>query len=174
MFLTRTIDVRNISDILKEENSGFKYLIIIDLSNGIRNESYSEILKHTIKGIGNLDKANLYAFIDDLDVSIDIWKMIQLLSNSNENINSSRDKKDILAVVDFNAIRQQNGEIYLFFSSDTDNEIMQKLSEIQKHIKKQEDIAGIKSLSMKILSNGLPAVWEEIVKLISGKVTTTN
>ncbi|EIJ36947.1 hypothetical protein [Thiothrix nivea] len=168
MFLTRTIDVKNISDILNEENSEFKYLIIIDLSNGIKNESYSEILKHTIKGIGNLDKSNLYAFIDDINISIDIWKMVQLLSNGEENINSSRDKKDILAVANFDAIRQQNGEIYLFFSSDTDSEIMQKLGDIQKHIKKQENIAGIKYLSMKILSNGLPEVWKEIVKLIAG------
>ncbi|GEM_PF-6539884 len=174
MFLTRTIDVKDITDILKEENSQFKYLIIIDLSNGIKKQSYSDILKHTVKGIGNLDKANLYAFIDDVNISADIWKMIQLLSNSEENVNANRLENDILALASFDGIRKQDGEIYLFFPSTSDNEIMQKLGEIQKHIKKQENISNIKSLSMKLLTNGLPTVWGEFVKLIAGKVSTNS
>lgn len=174
MFLTRTVDVKSISDVFNEENAEFKNFIIIDLTEGLKNNTYSEILLHTVKGIGNLDKFNLYAFIDDPEVSKNIWKAIQLYSGNQENINANRDHRDILALVNIEAVRRQEGSFYVFYCSQSEDEIIDKLGEIQKKIKKQESIESIKSLSIKVLGVGLPVVWEEIVKLIRGSLSSSS
>jgi hypothetical protein len=174
MFLTRTVDVKSISDVFNEENSEFKSFIIIDLVEGLRNNAYSEILLHTIKGVGNLDRLNLYVFISESEVSENIWKAIQLHSGNQENINTNRNHRDILALVNVEAVKRQEGNFYVFYCSQSEDEIMNNLGEIQKKIKKQESIENMKSLSTKVLGAGLPVVWEEIVKIITGGLSSSS
>lgn len=174
MFLTRTVDVKSISDVFNEENSEFKNFIIIDLTEGLKNNAYSEALLHTVKGIGNLDRLNLYAFIDEPEVSKNIWRAIQLRSGNQENINTNRDHRDILALVNVEAVRRQEGSFYVFYCSQSEDEIMDNLGEIQKKIKKQESVESMKSLSIKVLGVGLPIVWEEIIKIITGGLSSSS
>lgn len=170
MFLTRIVEVNNVFDVFNEENSGFKNLIIIDLSNGINKSAYSEALIHTIKSVGNIDRDNLYAFVSDSSVSEKLWAMMNLLSPKEDAINSKG--QDIISLVSFESIRSCNSSLYVFFCSLSDDEVMKNLSEIQIKIKRQENFDDMKSLTLKIIASGLPAIWDDFVSLMADKFSS--